>query len=81
MRIATLGATAVFVSGRFYKGECLDFSRNFFKELDEPNFDPKKYEGTWFEINKDKFNWNELTGKCNRMIAIHTPDGAKEAEI
>ena len=66
MKAAIIGTTTLMVEGRIYNGKCLDFTRNYFKELDQPNFDAKKMDGTWFEIYKDKMTFFEFTGICNR---------------
>jgi len=42
MKTQVIYALIALASARFYPGECLDMNRNFFAELGQDNFDPKR---------------------------------------
>ncbi|MFN9901755.1 MAG: hypothetical protein ACK55Z_23820, partial [bacterium] len=42
MRTFILASLTAASFGRVYRGECIDMSRNFFKELGKEDFDPSK---------------------------------------
>ncbi len=64
------------VAARHSIGKCLNLEENGLKNLDD-----KKYQGLWYEIQRDNMTYFEWGGMCNRHELVSVNDSDKMSHL